>query len=398
MINFRLAIFTFCTTLLSLGLHAQSIDRDRLTLVARAGLEPYALPTMSSLSNTNPVLTKSGFIIFKYWGYDDRTMETLPRFFAVHPSAPDSGVDLYQEMNDWHLSDPFVTPKGLVIFSLGSFGGSGGIWQTTGQHTSLLLDPKRTPDVIAHSSAALTSRGELIWRSTTKEATRRLDRLDLSDPNATVTTLIKEGDPFLSDCIITYIFTPQVAGPFIAARLRLACNENEHFIVARFNSEKGTWNHFYGRSNNNLAINEHGTLAYLGLTPSGERALFIATPEGELLTITTTPQGVGPLETFAPSISAEGLVAFRSFNTLGERTLFIFDTENPSRGIIPTFSEGSEVPLEDNGTARILQSSWGPGFAGAPMIEGRQVIQSVVLEEKGGGARLGSAIYLFNLD
>lgn len=383
----------FAMTVLSFS-KALAFD-DRFTLVARAGVEPYKLPFMSSLSNTNPQGPKEGLLIFKFWGYSDVTMETTQRFW-LYDTNLELGRELFDGGGQWHLSDPFLT-KNSAIYTLSNFGVNGGIYEVdldTSQST-LVVDPKDFVQVIAKSSAGQLSDGSYYWRSTTREGVRLLG---MKRPGQTAAHLLSEGDQLFS-CELTYLFSPYSAGEYLVFKARLLCEGEEVMAVVRFHrgefhvmasDRTGLGTLKFSSINNNLSVNRYGQVAILGRSESAGPALFLlGAGQGEVVPLNDS---VGALETFAPSLNSRGEVAFRSLDRQGLRAQFY---RAPGREVVRLIGEGDLIPLEAQGTARVLHSSWGPGFAGAPSLgDSGEIVFSAVLEEKEGGERLGSAIYI----
>lgn len=366
---------------------------DSLTLLVRAGAEPYGLPHGSILSNTNPQAGASGQVFFKYWGYDDVRMETDQRIWRI---GPDSSGEFARHGGDWLMSDPFVTADQQVLYTLSDFGLFGGGWRTVQNNPpQLILDPKEMPEVMGVSSFAQLSNGQYLWRSTTNQGRRQLERGRTARDRE---VMLAEGDEFF-DWTITYVFSPVGAGERIALKLRLERDNQERMVLALFEHE--TWRVVFadgpglpnafqvGSLHNNLALTEGGKLAVLGKSKSGQPAVLVA--DGVQQHAHTALGSTAFLETFAPAMNDQGLIAFRATDVEKRRGLYLLESTGELRLVV---REGDLVPLEDQGTARVLWSDWGPGFAGAPtMTQDGEVIFSAVLEEKEGGQRLGSALY-----
>jgi hypothetical protein len=359
-------------------------------IIARAGLDNYSLPYRSSLSNTNPSLNDSTQTLFRYWGYNDRSMETEQRLWL---STNDDGKTIYTAPDGWLITDPKFYGSQTIIFSLSDFRQTGGLWRLDLGHEhvpslSLILDPKKVPFLEAISSPALLAPETYIFRGMDKEGRRHLMQIHGDE----IATLISE-DSLFQDQLVTYVFSPFVRSDVLA--VKVSFNEIDQMLVY----QSGEWRLAAQTGpdlksiQNNGSINAKADIAFIGVDLNGEQQIF-RTQNSQLIS-SASFQGrelVSHFETFAPSLNDLGVVAFRALDERGYRSLFLWSQSRIQKLI----SEGDEIPLENGGTGRVFLGAWGPGFAGAPSLNNRGEISfAVTLMEKHTPLRLGSALYLF---
>lgn len=119
----------------------------------------------------------------------------------------------------------------------------------------------------------------------------------------------------------------------------------------------------YARFDNSVGLTDDGWVAFHATLVGGERGVYLSdgTETREI-----AREGVGlvsELEFFGPAVSADGLVAFRAFDSSGLRAVFVGDGETLVRVI------GEHDLIEtDLGTARIDQHDSSPVFGGGVSI------------------------------
>jgi hypothetical protein len=359
-------------------------------LLARAGVDHYSLPYMSSLSNTNPSLNDASQTLFRYWGYNDQTTQTEQRLWLTQNGQ---GRTIYTTPDEWLITDPKFYGEQTLIFSLSDFRVTGGLWRLDlkeNQETELrlILDPKNIPQIEAITSPALLSDGSYTFRGMDRAGLRHL--MNFKDDQ--LVELLSEG-AYFKDKLVTYVFLPFVREDALALKVSF---ENHDEMMVR---KSGEWKTLAQSGlnvrsmQNNLGVNALGEIAFIGVDNKGFQQVF-KTIDGQLISSELIPgrELISHFETFAPSMNDQGQVAFRALDVQGRRSLFLWN----KTGIEKLGSEGDQIPLEDGGTGRIFLGSWGPGFAGAPSLNNKGEISfAVTLMEKHQDLRIGSALYMY---
>lgn len=122
----------------------------------------------------------------------------------------------------------------------------------------------------------------------------------------------------------------------------------------------------YASFDNSVSLSNNGNVAFMATLVAGGRGVFLYNGSTILTIATTTAPGtqISNLEFFAPSVNDNGLVAFRAFDTLSRRAIWVGDGTALTKLVV-----AQQILPSDLGDARVDQNvASSPVFGGAPSI------------------------------
>ncbi len=146
---------------------------------------------------------------------------------------------------------------------------------------------------------------------------------------------------------------------------------------------------------NSVALSDGGVVAFIAtlVSPANTRAVYISDGGPPVEIARQGVNGVGNIEFFSPSINERGQVAFRAFDSGGQRAIWVGD----GAALRVVAHQNDLVTIDGGQTAQISENNPGdPCFGGSPRMNSRgDVVFSAALIPPGQfGVELGSGCFV----
>lgn len=393
-------LLTGCTVVVVLAnaAHADVPTYAALELQARTNLlvndNGWNLPPGSSFNSISASINADAKVAF--------TVGVVPDANGSHPGlwsgSHGVGALVFEAPTDAFISsDSAINAAGKVVFTLSDTGGADGMYVhdplagTTARINTLPVIPN------SYSSADINDAGALGYQAVFSSGRALASTLGAGTVIHVGDSGVSPGSPY------TYIYTPAFnAERRIAAKVATSADLTTRHEIRLFASDGSSTRLLanqatsasspYSRFDNGLAVNASGTVAVIGTRAADNRRVVVRS-DG----VTTTeiaavdPTGtIRELYSFAPSINASGLVAFRTRDATGQ-AIYVGDGTTLVRVV-----GQSSLVATDLGAGQVGQNDSSPIFAGKPDINDRGDIAFVAALHPAGNNQIewGSGVFV----
>jgi len=381
------------TSLLALGLAGPGTagSLEKAELLMRSGpTSSYQVPAGSSWSSSTPTLNDHREVAL-------HIQAVAPAFRAgIWSGSPEGGAVVALADDDASLySDASINTAGDIVWR-----------RAESAQNGVMLYEAATGDFGFLTNAPL---GSTSWGSVQINDNGRVAyRAGFGSGNAWVSYAGGSADIHVADSSADgtsdyeWLFTPSLNGQgLIAGKVAYQSLSTNQVVIADASGNvsvllednnldpKSPFSNF----NNGIDFNDQDQVAVIASLAEGGAALIVADESGWTEYARQDEGELGEFEYFAPQLNNDGVVAFRAFDSSGERGIWRADGES-----LTLVARHGELVSTDLGPARLESpdSVGGPNFGGAPAINdnGDIAFVSLLTDPEDSSASYGRGVFL----